>query len=327
MAVLTPFPLEAAREVASTFGIDVLEVEALHCGSVNSNFSIRCRGGRRYFGRIYEEQGAEGAAREHALLRALSNAGVPCAVPVDSHVPLEPDGRGPSVPLFAGKPVAFYPWIMGEIVCFQRCTTAHLHAVGVALARVHRTASVGLGAGRFGVEPLLERLGRVEREASAQSGRSGLLADAARVRERLAFHGERRATDLPHGVVHGDLFRDNVLWQGSSIVALLDFESASDGPLLYDLMVCVLAWCFGDGFVAERVAALLAGYESVRPLVPAERAGLRAEAALAALRFAVTRMTDFELRTPAGQVPGRDYRRFLARLDAIEAGALDALCG
>jgi homoserine kinase type II len=129
---------------------------------------------------------------------------------------------------------------------------------------------------------------------------------------------------LPSGIVHGDLFRDNVLFRDGTIVALLDFESAFHGPFVYDLLVTIAAWCYRSSFELEQARALVEGYESVRPLEPAERGALRTEGALACLRFVTSRITDFELRAAPGAPPLRDYRRFLARLEAIEAGALDS---
>jgi homoserine kinase type II len=126
-------------------------------------------------------------------------------------------------------------------------------------------------------------------------------------------------------VIHGDLFRDNVLWNGSELSALLDFESASHGPFVYDVLVTMAAWCYRDAFDVGLARGLAEGYETERPLEPREKHALRVEGALGMLRFATTRITDFSLRVPKGAKPVRDYRRFLARLSFIEAGALDGV--
>jgi homoserine kinase type II len=170
---------------------------------------------------------------------------------------------------------------------------------------------------------MLERLARVEREAE----RPALLSEVARVRELYGLYAPARDPELPSGVVHGDLFRDNVLWQGDSIAALLDFESAFHGPFVYDLMVTVAAWCYGDTFDLGLVTALVEGYTSARPLTSAERRAVPVEGALACLRFATSRITDFELRTREGERPARDFRRFLARLSAIVDGRLSPVLG
>jgi homoserine kinase type II len=124
--------------------------------------------------------------------------------------------------------------------------------------------------------------------------------------------------DLPRGVVHGDLFRDNVLWQGDQLVALLDWESASHGILAYDVAVTVLAWCCGSDLDWELARAMVTGYRSERELAPREWTGLWWMMRTACLRFATTRIIDVFLRGsyPAGY---KDFRRFLMRLDAVEA--------
>jgi homoserine kinase type II len=114
-----------------------------------------------------------------------------------------------------------------------------------------------------------------------------------------------------------------VLFENGRFVALLDFESAFHGPFVYDLMVTIAAWCYRDAFELAHARALVEGYAALRPLSAAERAAARVEGALACLRFATSRITDFELRTAPGTPPARDFRRFLARLTAITSGALD----
>ncbi len=195
--------------------------------------------------------------------------------------------------------------------------------VGRALALVHTASErVGrLGQGRFGPTDMLERLARVERDAQ----RPDLAPDIARIRALYDTLTKERDPALPSGVVHGDLFRDNVLFEGDSVAALLDFESAFHGPFAYDLMVTIAAWCYRSTFVPGLVQALVEGYTGLRELTAAERRALTNEGALGCLRFATSRITDFELRTPRGVRPARDYRRFLARLDALANGELDGV--
>jgi homoserine kinase type II len=167
---------------------------------------------------------------------------------------------------------------------------------------------------------LRERLARVERD-----GHRTYFDDVRFIRERLAHYESERARQVaPRGVIHSDLFRDNVLWNGQGeLAALLDFESACEGAFAYDVMVTICAWCYGSRFEPELVEAFLRGYHAVRPILGAEIAALKVEGAVGCLRFATTRITDFSLRAAPGQPPLRDYRRFLARLSAIEAGDLD----
>ena len=129
-------------------------------------------------------------------------------------------------------------------------------------------------------------------------------ADAARaVRERAT-----------RGIIHGDLFRDNVLWDSGRVVAILDFEQASGGSLAYDLAVCINDWCWTGQVRHDLIAALLAGYQRVRTLTADDRAALPVEVRAAAARFTITRITDVYLARVDN--PDKDFRAFLARCDA-----------
>lgn len=314
MALLTPMTLAQARTIGEDYGLEVLAVDALAAGSVNSNFRFETRERGPVFVRVYEEQGVQGAARELELLCELQRIGVPTAAPLMR-------AGGGYVSVYGGKPVGVVPWIEGEILCFGRATPDVVLRLGRALAQVHVSSAKlsHVPSGRFGVQNLFYRLDAIDAATSA------FAKDTAFIRQRLTRYAEAPSAHLPRGLIHGDLFRDNVLFRHGELVALIDFESASDGVFVYDLMVCVHAWCYGAGFDLERVGALLAGYSEVRALTPEEVAASRAQGALAALRFATTRISDFSLRAPPGQPPVRDFRRFLARLAALESGLLDPI--
>ncbi|HLV65367.1 MAG TPA: homoserine kinase [Polyangiaceae bacterium] len=315
MALLTPLPLDEARALGAAYGLEIASIEPLALGSVNSNFRLIAESGETYFARLYEEQPFSGAEAELHLLGALAAEGVPVAGPLETR-----DGRG--VLVHRGKPFAIFPWVEGDWLCLRSVEEHHCRAVGESLARVHlATPRVGpLSPGRFRPEDMLARLEALPREATER-----LEPNIARIRERYAVYRARRDASLPAGICHGDLFRDNVLFRGDRIAALLDFESVSWGSFVYDVAVTVLAWCYRDALVPELARALGRGYAEVRRPSAAELAALDVEAALACLRFATTRITDFELRRAPDAPPGRDYRRFLQRLDAVERGALEPL--
>jgi homoserine kinase type II len=308
--------LAEARRLGAAYGLDVSSVQALSAGSVNSNFCIETRAGARLFLRVYEEQDLAGAQRELATIAALARLGVPTPAPLERLA----GGRAEE---HAGKPVGVHPWVDGEILCLGRVTPRVAWQLGRALASVH-VCSPELGersAGRFQVQDLLVRLDQVDRADPR------FAVDTAFIRQRFErYAGELAARGrLPEGLIHGDLFRDNVLWRAGELVALLDFESASDGLFGYDIMVCVHAWCYGDSYDLALVAALFDGYADVRAPARAEWQALALLGSLAALRFATTRITDFSLRAAPGQAPVRDYKRFLSRLAALEAGVLDPI--
>jgi homoserine kinase type II len=314
MALLTELSLASAAALAEVFNLELRKIEPLSAGSVNSNFRLTDRAGQVYFARLYEEQDQAGALREHAVVAVLDDAGVPVVRALRTK-------DGGSLADFEGKAFAVFPWVDGEILCQARVTAAACRELGAALARVHLCSArvPALPAGRFRIPDLRERLERV-----AAAGRASLLPAVSTIRERLDHYEAKRAKDLEQGICHGDLFRDNVLWQGPQLRALIDFESVCQNNFAYDLMVTTLAWCYGAEFELGLVQALFDGYRSVRPLPAGEVAALRSEGAIACLRFASTRLTDFSLRVPEGTPPVREFGRFLARMTAIEHGALDS---
>lgn len=314
MAKLTPLELPDAKAFGAQFGLEVVAIRAMDAGSVNSNFTLTCADGSFCFARIYEEQSEQGAEAERRLLRELSAFGIPTAVPFSSS-----DGGG--LLFHRGKPLSLYPWVEGVHLCTSMVIPERAWRLGATLARVHLATPTltEVPAGRFDFEGIRKRLEIVQRETTRFDSHVRSIA------ERLDRYGAERNEGLPSGLVHGDLFRDNVVWRGDDIVALLDFESACAGPFVYDLCVCILAWCYSDAFQMENVRALVAGYRSARDLSDAELAGMRVEGAIACLRFATTRLTDFSLRCPPGAAPTRNFVRFLDRLRAIESGALDSL--
>ncbi len=313
MAIITPFPLEEARRLVGAYGLELESLEALAAGSVNSNFRLMLGDGSYRFLRIYEEQDECGAIGELTLVTELATCGVP------TPPPLRRLDTGSWTSTFAGKPVAVFAWTPGTYLRQAEVTRQACFGVGDALGRVHAHSGrvTPLGQGRFQLEDLHRRLSIVE-----GSGRVELLEGVTQIRQGLAHWGPRRDAKLSVGICHGDLFRDNVLWHADQLTALLDFESASTGPFAFDLAVTMLAWCFSESLEIDLVQAMLAGYERWRPLSEAELEGLTAEAAIACLRFATTRLTDFSLRVGPGQTPRRDYRRFLQRLGAVEQGDL-----
>lgn len=302
VAIYTPVSLADACAVFAGTDVEPIEVEGLSAGSVNSNFRVRTGDGRTLFVRVFEEQGDAGAAAEVRLLRRLAAHGVPVVSPV-----FDPPRR------LGTKPVQAFPWQSGVHRCQAGVRPEDTFAVGRALAGIHLAGADEPRPSRFGPEGLRTRLVTISRAEQPE-----LAALAEPLGERLDAVLRARRTDAPTGLTHGDLFRDNVLFDDDGLVALLDFESAADGPFAFDLAVTWLAWCYGDTFDRGTSQALFRGYASLRPLTAADRAALYDEVRFAALRFSITRITDYAMRAHLGANVPRDHRRFLARLAFVE---------
>lgn len=315
VAVLTALHEKDARELAGQYGLqDFRAVVGIPAGSVNSNFELRF-GAQRYFLRLYEEQDAAGAERETAMLGRLAGTGVPTPAPLAR-------SDGALVSNLCGKPAALFPWRDGTMRCQSSVTAEDARKVGAALASIHVAgADEPCELGRFRYEDLCGRLRTI-----AYRNHEAFNPVVPILQAELDRAHAARDRKLPRGLTHGDLFRDNVLWnEHDDIAALLDFESACEGTFAYDLTVTLLAWCVGSELDLSLSRALVRGYESVRPLTAAERDGLWAEGCFAALRFTITRITDYALRDRhAGPRVVKDWRRFMMRFETLKSLGADA---
>ena len=310
MAILTiPTNFELAELVAAYDLGRLTRARGLHAGTVNTSYLLELGApGTRFFLRIYEEQDFAGASREGVVLEHLAGQGVPTPAPIRGR-----DGQ--TTRTVAGKPASVFPWVDGEILCQARMTPEAARVAGQMLGRIHKAGhapSCRLDAGRFGPEHLVPRCARV---AASSDPEARALAES--LGAAVEDFARRRRNDAPCGLIHGDLFRDNVLWDPASgftrIAALLDFESAHHGPFAYDLAVTILSWSYGAVLDPAIARAIVAGYRSERELEPGDRASLYDEAVFAALRFTITRITDDAIRV------GKRWQRFVERRVAIES--------
>ncbi len=275
----------------------------VEAGTVNTSYALDLDAGR-YFLRIYEEQDLAGAESEATLLLHLAASGVKTPAPVVAR-------DGTSTRRLAGKPAALFPWVEGDMLCQRSVTPEAGRELGAALAEMHIVGppeGASLGRGRFGPRELLARCDRIE---ASKDGAAR--AQAGALRQAVTTTAALRHAGLPSGLVHGDLFRDNVLWYAGRLRALLDFESAHLGPFAYDIAVTILAWSFRDTFDIAVARSIVEGYRDVRPLEPSEHEALYAEAVFASLRFTITRITDDAVRV------GKKWQRFVARRESLEA--------
>jgi len=299
---------ESIGQLADAFAIGAVSSwNTIEAGTINSNFAIQA-GDTRYFLRINEGKSEKDVLYEAELIAAIAERGVPTPVPIRS-----PSGQ-PFV-LFEGKWVSLFPWVVGGHRELGEVSASDAREVGIALASMHQAALPLVDSmWRVGIYTFSDIVDRFRGfEGSEDHELAPAIVEIASEIKWLVDQSSRRA-DAPVGIIHGDLFRDNVMFDGSRLTALIDFEQASTGSLVYDLAVCLNAWCFTDRIQHELAHALVDGYQSVRPLAQSERTALSIETRAAAMRFAVTRITDVYLAGLA--IAGKDFRRYVLRLRA-----------
>ena len=240
------------------------------------------------------------------LKHHLARRGVRCPVPVS-------DRSGETLGELNGRRAALITFLDG--VSVKRPKVVHCAQVGCALAELHLA---GAGFGQFrpnalgpqGWPPLYARF--ASRADEIVPGLAGM------IEAELAVHAHGLPAALPQGVIHADLFPDNVFFAEGTLSGLIDFYFACNDALAYDIAICLNAWCFeadeSHGFNRDKGAALLAGYDRVRALTTAERLAMPTLARAASLRFLLTRSYDWLYRPPGALVTPHDPLDYVARL-------------
>ncbi|HVV86410.1 MAG TPA: homoserine kinase [Kofleriaceae bacterium] len=318
MAFFTALDAHDAAVIAQGFGLGApVAFTAVDGGTISSNFAFDVGGGRRVFVRCNDGKPPEVVAWESALAAELAAAGVPTPAPLAT-------AAGGHVLVHRGLAISAYPWRTGRHLAADDVTPAHALAIGRALAHLHEVGR-GLPAERrrAGIYTFADLVRRFD--GFRDLGDPALAPAVEVLADELAWLAARAPVRAAaaHGLIHNDLFRDNVLWDGARIVAILDFEQAAGGSLVYDLAVVLNDWCWQRAPAPRLSAAVLHGYQEVRPLTAADRAALPVEVRAAAARFTITRITDVHLRQL--DTPDKDFRAFLARLVAWRGPALGEL--
>jgi homoserine kinase type II len=313
MAVYTQLGAEALAAIIAEFGVGTLvSAKGIAEGVSNSNWLIETAAAdgttARFILTMYEMRvEIDDLPFFLGLLDHLAARG--CPVPRTIH-----DRENRPYRLHDGKALALIEFLPG--VSIDDPTPAQAGAVGAALAQVHLAAADfpgrrENGLGLAGWQDLATACG-AEGLAAIAPGLDTLVA------RELALLARQWPADLPHSVIHADLFPDNVLLLGDKVAGLIDFYFACTDITAYDVAVTHAAWCFGnDGrrFDAAISRALIDGYESVRPLSPEERAALPLLARGASMRFLMTRAYDW-MNTPADAlVTRKDPMAFARRLE------------
>ena len=271
MAVFTPLDAASLEAFLAPYERgELLHFHGVEDGIENTNYFVELSGGR-FVLTLFETLTPDDVRYCLDLMAHLRRRWQHCAQPIA-------DCNGVVLSTLAGKPAALVERLGGQSI--DDPTPAECYALGAAIAHMHGAAD-GY-PGRAAIQ--LTRAWREEQLAA--------LADKLDPQERQLAADSVGAGDpdpsgrLPGGVIHGDLFRDNVLFEGSHLSGVIDFYHAHSGPFVYDLAVAVADWCFIPTlqFSVTDARGMLDGYRSVRDLGPVEQ-----EAWVSAMRAAATR--------------------------------------
>jgi len=290
MAVYTDVSTEDLSTFLAGYDLgDLLSYKGIAEGVENSNFLVHTGSGY-YILTLYEKRVATNDVPFFlALMEHLASRGITCPQPVKSR-------KGNALGTLCGRPAAIVTFLEGTWM--RRPDPQNCTAVGEALARMHLAGADFPGKrpnalAVAGWRTLFEQA--AERADSVQHGMRSAID------EELTSLEKTWPRDLPQGVIHADLFPDNVFFLGGKLSGLIDFYFACTDTLAYDAAICLNAWCFepDHSYNVTKGRNLLTSYIKTRPLSAAELDALPLLARGAALRFLLTRLVDW-LNVPEG---------------------------
>jgi homoserine kinase type II len=313
MAVYTDVGVEELSAFLSAYDLgEVLSYKGIAEGVENSNFLLHTSRGY-YILTLYEKRvAANDLPFFLGLIEHLAARGLTCPQPVKNRA-------GEALGRLAGRPAAIVTFLDGMWI--RRPSAVHCAGLGRALAELHlagadfamtRANALSVAGWRALYDSAKDRADGVQ---------AGLGAAIAAELDLLAASWPR---DLPQGVIHADLFPDNVFFLGDRLSGLIDFYFACTDTLAYDVAICLNAWCFepDHAYNVTKGRALLAAYAGKRALSDAERAALPLLARGAATRFLLTRLVDWLNVPPGALVKPKDpleYYRKLRFHQAVES--------
>lgn len=274
----------------------LLELQAIASGIENTNYFVTTSNGR-FVLTLFEKLTADELPFYLNLMAHLARHGIPCPCPVANR-------RNQFLGKLNGKPACIVSRLSGKSITAPNI--AQCAAIGAMLGQMHI-------AGQSFSQIMPNPRGAAWRTATAPQVRPFLDTEqAALLDSEVALHARQNWAALPQGVIHADLFRDNVLLEENRVGGLIDFYFACSDALLYDVAITVNDWCMdADGSLdAVRAQAFLRAYHAVRPLLDSEREAWLLMLRVAALRFWLSRLFDLHLPRDGELIHAHDPRHF-----------------
>jgi homoserine kinase type II len=305
MAVYTEVSDTELEAFLADYGLGkLLAYKGIAEGVENSNFLLHVESGF-FILTLYEKRvNAVDLPFFLALMEHLAARGLACPQPVKMK-------NATMLGTLAGRSAAIVTFLEG--VSSRRPTNSQCAALGAVLGQLHQAGAAFLqtrpNALSLAAWPRLFDLAK-DRADEIQPGLSTFIA------EELAFLERAWPQDLPRGVIHADLFPDNVLFLGNKVSGLIDFYFACTDFLAYDLAISLNAWCFEPDFSfnVTKSMGLIEAYQTVRQLTPKEIEALPVLARGSALRFVLTRLVDWLNVPPGALVKPKDPLEYVRRL-------------
>jgi homoserine kinase type II len=274
----------------------LIELQGIPAGIENTNYFVTTSNGR-FVLTLFEKLSSDDLPFFLNLMAHLSRHGIPCPAPVA-------DRHNRFLGELNGKPACIVSRLAGKSV--TQPGTGHCAAVGAMLGQMHSAGQ------SFGEQMLNPRGSAWRAEAALKVKRFLPAQDVALLESEVELHARHPLSGIPRGVIHADLFRDNVLMDGEHVGGLIDFYFACTGNLLYDVAITVNDWCMSaDGKLdTGRTRAMLNAYHAARPFTSKEAEAWPMALRVAALRFWISRLYDLHLPRDGEMVHPHDPEQF-----------------
>jgi homoserine kinase type II len=297
MSVYTIIEENELKTFLSNYDVGELDsFQGISDGIENTNYFVNTRHDR-FVLTIFEHHSFEEMQYYLNLMHHLADHKVPSANPVA-------DKQGHYLSLFKDKPIALVERLNGGSII--NTTINHCEQLGTAMGKMH-------AAGLSYSEKQLNPRGPAWCQHTALKIMDKLSENEQTMLDKeVHYQKEKRHADLPRGVIHADLFRDNALWDGDNFSGIIDFYYSCDDVLLYDLAVTANDWCLNDDFSLnkDKVFALLKQYNIFRPLGNNEQEYWPAMLRAGALRFWLSRLYDKHFPRPGELVHTKNPDEF-----------------
>ncbi|MDX2074600.1 MAG: homoserine kinase [Alphaproteobacteria bacterium] len=317
MAVYTHLSHEDIAAFLAQYDVGALEsFNGITEGVSNTNYLLTTHDSRltthQYILTLFERRfNIEELPYFVALMEWFSARGISCPQPIKMR-----DGRALSA--LAERPALMVSFLQGAGVEPRKITPAHLLELGQMVAKMH-VAGMGFPhTRRNGLS-----LPAWEAMIDEMNGRADEISEGLTkfISEEYNYLSEHWPNDLPSGPIHADIFPDNVFFdRDRKLSGVIDFYFACHDFWAYDLAICVNAWCFDDRrrLQKDRVAALMQGYNDIRPLTHEEEMSLPLLLRGAALRFLLTRTYDALFPPEGAEITPKDPLEYLAKLEFFQ---------
>ena len=257
MAAYTELQENDIGEIASRYDLTILDYEPIVAGASSSNYLLRAQQGS-YVLTVFDDKTFALTVEQGRLLSLLKEYAFPTTRPLVAV-------NGKIVIMHKARPVMIKEYVAGQVVPYPDETM--LYQVGTAMAKLHQVPWPDFLSNRrpYGVRKFSSIQGQnIDREYESW------------ITKRLPYLEQRKPQGLPRGLIHGDLFYDNVLFDGTRLTAIIDFEDAACDDKVFDLGMGIVGLCRkGQRVVPEKARALVKGYEQIRDLEEGEKKALQ----------------------------------------------------